>query len=94
MSMQTTTIEVDQLTAARLQARAEAQGLTIADLLRPITELWNDTQEKSFYEMASLEERARALEEWASQRRSSAPPLTDDAISRDSIYKEREGKQL
>jgi hypothetical protein len=94
MSVQTTTIEIDQLTAARLQAQAEAQGLTIADLLRSITELWNDTQEKSFYEMASQEERARAIEEWASQHRSSVPPLPDEAISRDSIYGEREDNQL
>jgi hypothetical protein len=94
MSVQTATIEIDQLTAARLRAQAEAQGLTVAELLRSITELWNETQEKSFSEMASPEERARAVEEWAKEHRSSAPPLTDEAISRDSIYIEREGKQL
>jgi hypothetical protein len=94
MSMQTTTIEIDQLTAAKLQAQAEAQGLTLAALLRSITEMWNGTHEKSFYEAASPEERARDVEEWANQHRSSAPPLSDEAISRDSIYGEREDKQL
>ncbi len=94
MSAQTTTIEVDPLTAARLQAQAEAQGLTLAALLRSITELWSGTQVKPFYEMASPEERARAVEEWANQHRSSAPPLSDEAISRESIYGEREDKQL
>ena len=94
MGAQTTTIEIDQLTAARLQALAEAQGLTLAALLRSITELWNGTKEKSFYETASPEESARAVEEWANQHRSSAPPLSDEAISRDSIYGEREEKQL
>lgn len=93
MSVQTTTIEIDQLTAARLQAQAEAQGLTLADLLRSITEMWNGAHEKSFYETASPEERARAVEEWANQHRSSAPPLSDEASSRDSIYGEREDKQ-
>jgi hypothetical protein len=84
MSGQTTTIEIDQSTAALLQAQAEAQGLTLAALLRSITELWN----------WSPEERARDVEEWANQHRSSAPPLFDEAISRDSIYGEREDKQL
>jgi hypothetical protein len=94
MSVQTITIEIDQLTAARLQAQAEAQGLTVAELLRSITELWNETQEKSFSKMASPEERARAGDEWASHHRSSVPPLLDEAISRDSIYGEREDNQL
>jgi hypothetical protein len=94
MSVQTTTIEIDQLTAARLQAQAEAQGLTLAALLRSITEQWNGAYEKSFYETALPEESARAVEEWANQHRSSAPPMSDEAVSRDSIYREREDKQL
>jgi hypothetical protein len=94
MGVQTTTIEIDQLTAARLQAQAEARGLTINALLRLITEPWNGSHDKSFYETASPEERARAVEEWANQHRSSAPPLSDEAISRDSIYGKREEKQL
>jgi hypothetical protein len=94
MSVQTITIEIDQLTAARLQAQADAQGLTLDALLRSITEMWNGTHDKSFYETAPPEERARAVEEWANQHRSSAPPLSDEAISRDSIYGEREDKQL
>ena len=94
MSVPTTTIEIDHLTAARLQAQAEAQGLSLAALLRSFTEQWNGTQAESFYETASPEARARAVEEWANQHRSSAPPLSDEAISRDSIYGEREDKQL
>ena len=94
MSGQTTTIEIDQSTAALLQAQAEAQGLTLAALLRSITELWNGAPAKSFYETTTPEERARAVEEWANHHRSSAPPLSDEAISRDSIYGEREDKQL
>ncbi|MGH9751405.1 MAG: hypothetical protein ACREA2_01355 [Blastocatellia bacterium] len=94
MNVQTTTIEIDQSTAAWLQAQAEAQGLTLAALLRSITELWNGTQAEIFYETVSPEERERAVEEWANQHRSSAPPLSDEAISRDIIYGEREDKQL
>lgn len=94
MSVQTTTIEIDQPTAAWLQAQAEAQGLTLAALLRSIAELWNEMPAKSFYETASPEERARAVEEWANEHRSLAPPLSEEAVSRDSIYGEREDKQL
>jgi hypothetical protein len=93
MSVQTTTIEIDQPTATRLQAQAKAQGLTVADLLRSFTEQWNGTPAESFYETASPEERARAVEEWANQHRSLASPLSDEAISRDNIYCEREDKQ-
>jgi hypothetical protein len=94
MSIQTTTIEIDQSTATWLQAQAEARGLTPAALLRSITEMWNGTLAETFYEKASLEERARAVEEWANQHRSSAPPLSDEAISRDSLYGESEAKHL
>lgn len=92
--MQTTTIEVDQLTAALLRTKAEAKGLTIADWLRSLAESESKPPQASFIETASPEERAEAVEEWASRQRSIAPPLFDEAISRDSIYGEREEKQL
>jgi len=60
-------------------------------------EMWGiepKTPQPSLFETASPEERARAVEEWASRHRSSAPPLSDEAISRDSIYGEREDNQL
>lgn len=94
MSVQTTTIEVDQFTAFLLKAKAEAKGLTVAALLRSLTETETGGQQGSFFETASTEERARAVEEWANQHHSSAPPLSDEAISRESIYGEREDKQL
>ena len=94
MGVQTTTIEVDQVTAGLLKAKAEANGLTIADWLRAFAETEPKMPQPSFFEVASPEERANAVEEWASLHRSSAPPLSDDAVSRDSIYAEREDKQL
>lgn len=94
MSVQTTTIEVDQLTAIILKAKAEAKGLTISDWLRSLAEIEVPMPQASFFETASPEERARAVEEWANRQRSAAPPLSDEAISRDSIYGEREDKQL
>ncbi|MBS1807166.1 MAG: hypothetical protein JST84_03110 [Acidobacteria bacterium] len=92
MSVQTITIEVDQLTAVILKSKAEAKGLTISDLLRSLAE--NEAPIPPPFETASPEERARAVEEWANRPRSMAPPLSDEAISRDHIYGEREEKQL
>lgn len=94
MSIQTTSIEVDQLTAVILKAKAEAKGLTIADWLRSLAEHEPPVQQPSFFETASPEERAKAVEQWASHQRSAAPLLSADAISRDLIYGEREEKQL
>ncbi|MBL8204407.1 MAG: hypothetical protein JNM09_09265 [Blastocatellia bacterium] len=94
MSVQTTTIEVDQLTAVILKAKAEAKGLAISALLRSLAEIEAPMQQHTLFEIASPEERARAVEKWASRQRSMAPPLSDEAISRDRIYGEREDKQL
>jgi hypothetical protein len=91
MSIQTTTIEIDQVTAVLLRARAAQKGLTIDALLREMTEA---EAVPSAFELATPEERARAVEEWANQQRSAALPLSDEAISRDRIYGEREDKQL
>jgi hypothetical protein len=91
--MQTTTIEVDQLTARLLKAQAEAKGLTLADWLRSIAEAEPKTPQPSFFETASPEERARAVKAWASRHRSTAPPLSDEVISPDSIYRECEDKK-
>lgn len=94
MGLQTTPIEVDPLTACLLKAQAEAKGMTLADWLRSVAETAPKTPQPSFFETASPEERARAVEEWASRHRSSALPLSDEAISRESIYAEREDRQL
>lgn len=94
MSVQTTTIEVDQMTAVILKAKAEAKGITIADWLRTMVETETLVPPTNFFETASPEDRAKAVEQWASQHRSTAPPLSDEAISRATIYADREDKQL
>lgn len=94
MGVQTTTVEVDQATAVLLKAKAAANGLTLSDWLRSLAENESRFPQAIFFETASPKERAKAVEEWASRQRSVAPPLSDEAISRDSIYGEREDKQL
>jgi hypothetical protein len=96
MNSQTITIEVDPSAAAILQAlkaKAEAQGVSLTALLQPLTEESGGTVEKTFHERAPAE-RAQAFLEWAASHYINAPPLSDEAISRDSIYGEREDNQL
>ena len=96
MNSQTTTIEVERSAAVILQAlmaKAKAQGVSLTSLLQPLVEEPSGTGVKSFYERTPAE-RAQALLEWAASHRIDAPPLSDEAISRDSIYGEREDNQL
>ncbi|MGK7904755.1 MAG: hypothetical protein AB4352_25780 [Hormoscilla sp.] len=46
-------------------------------------------QERPFYETATPEERAKAFREWAESHPRNMPYLSDEAISRESIYGER-----
>ena len=45
--------------------------------------------EKPFYETATPEEWARELRAWASNHASETPPLSEEAMSRESIYEGR-----
>lgn len=42
--------------------------------------------DKPFYETATPEQWIEALHSWAASHKSSTPPLSDDAIDRESIY--------
>jgi hypothetical protein len=96
MNTETTTIEVDHSTAAILQAlkaKADAQGVSLAHLLESLAEETDVVVEKTFFERTP-EERALALLQWAGSVHITAPPLSDEAISRESIYGEREDSQM
>jgi hypothetical protein len=99
MSVQMTTIEVDQSAAAILQtlkAEAEAQGKTLAALLTPLLPtngvhpsdgpigLDDMQKERPFYETATPEEWIRELNAWAASHDPNTPVLLDD--SREAIY--------
>ena len=46
------------------------------------------------YQTATTAEWVDAFTTWAGSHSSDAPPLSDEAISRESIYREREDQQL
>lgn len=70
---------------AGLRAQAEARGKTLDEYLLSLVE---GAVASSTNGTASAEERAAAFEAWARSHPPFAPPLSDDAISRESIYDE------
>lgn len=84
-------IEVQPDVAAKIAMQAQARGISIESYLRSLVE------EKEIASVSSSAqtptERAAAFRAWADSHKSDAPPLSDEAISRDSIYT-REDTQL
>lgn len=75
-----------------LAARAKAKGLTTEEFVNSVLERLV-AYEKPAAEL-SAEERARILEDWIANHSVGGTPLSDYAVSRESIYKEREDAQL
>jgi hypothetical protein len=73
-------------------ARAKAQGLTTDEFVNRVLEKLM-AHEKPAAEL-SPEERSEILLEWTANHAVDGPPLSDYAVSRESIYKEREDAQL
>lgn len=57
----------------------------IDNLLR---QLVNKQEERHFHETATTEEWVTAFREWAASHRHDAPPLSDYAVSRESMYED------
>ena len=75
-----------------LAARAKAKGLTTEEFVNRVLERFV-AYKKPAAEL-SAEERAQILEDWVAKHSVGGPPLSDYALSRESIYKEREDAQL
>lgn len=87
MSVQMTTIEVDQSTAAilqSLQAEAAIQGKTLAAMLSPLLPTNGKHEERPFYETATAEEWIKELNAWTASHDPNTPVILDD--SRAAIY--------
>lgn len=67
-----------------IQAKAAAQGTTVAALLRPLAETGGGQKEQAFYETATTEEWLRAFRDWVSSHAGRDYGFVDD--SRESIY--------
>ena len=71
---------------------AKAEGLSTEEFVN--RELKKLVASASAESKLSPEERARLWEEWLESHSVGGPPLSDYAVSRESIYKEREDAQL
>ncbi len=83
----TITIKIKPELEAGLLAQAEALGMSLEEYLLSVVE---GTVVPNIQGTASAEERAAAFEAWARSHAPFAPPLSDSAVSRESIYDDHE----
>jgi hypothetical protein len=82
-----TTIEVEPDVASKIEAQARARGLSVDAYLRALIE---GREAASATENAvTPQEKIRLLREFADSHGHDTPLLSDEAISRESIYGER-----
>jgi hypothetical protein len=88
----TVTLELSPEVEERISAEAEARGLSVEDYIQRKLEGKSTAPDPN---ALPLEEWLQKWNEWLSSHDYiKAPPLSDEAISRESIYREREDKQL
>ena len=81
--------------AKEILAAAAARGISVEEFLESVasnpqsaspSSPQEATDDEHFQRTATPEEWSRALREWAESHVSDAPPLSDYAVSRESIY--------
>ena len=89
----TVTLELRPEVEEQLEVQARESGLSVKDYLeKRVEEMMSASDPQS---AKTPEERVRLWNEWLnSHDYIKAPPLSDEALSRESIYREREDKQL
>jgi len=77
-------LEVEPEVASKILARARERGVSADVYLRELID--QEGSESETTDGLSSQERARLLREWASSHSTNTPLLSDDGISRESIY--------
>jgi hypothetical protein len=90
----TVTLELKPEIEERIVAEAKACGLSVETYILNMLERETTHGEASFALTATPAEWKTAFLEWVNTERPAHPPLSDEAISRESIYREREDAQL
>jgi hypothetical protein len=80
-----TPLEVEPELASKIEARARKRGVSVDVYLRELIDQ-KETESEGRNGLSS-QERVRLLREWASSHSTNTPLLSEDAISRDSIYR-------
>jgi hypothetical protein len=83
------TIELSDEKAAALKAQAEAQGLTVERWLEQIAEQHVRPVSIAHLQKTNPKEWARQFDAWVNSRDPNTPVLSDEAMSRESIYPDR-----
>jgi hypothetical protein len=84
-------IRISDDKAAAVKAQAQAQGLTVEQWIEKIAEQFAQPQPASIAQLQKNDpkEWARRFHEWAESHDRTTPLLSDEAISRASIYPDR-----
>jgi hypothetical protein len=90
----TVTLDLKPEVEKHLKAEAKARGLSVETYILNVLEKEIPDSEATFALTASPEEWIKTFREWVNTPRPEHPPLSDEAISRESIYREREHAQL
>ena len=80
------TIELSDEKVAALKAQAEAHGLTVELWLEQIAEQHVQPASIAHLQKTNPKEWARQFDAWADSHDPSTPVLSDEAMSRESIY--------
>lgn len=83
------TISLPDEEAALLQAQAEAQGLTVERWLTQIAERQVQPVSIAHLQMTNPQEWARPFDAWVDSHDPHTPVLSDEAMTRESIYSGR-----
>ena len=83
------TLEVSPERAAAFQARAQARGLSVEEWLLEITEHLAPSASIAHLQKSNPKEWMRQFRTWAESHDRTTPLLSDEAVSRDSIYPDR-----
>jgi hypothetical protein len=88
----TVTLELKPEVEERVVAEAKARGLSVEEYIQQKLEAKSTTPDPN---KIPFDEWLQRFNKWIhSHDYIKAPPLSDEAISRESIYREREDKQL
>ena len=85
----TLTIELSPEREAELQAQARALGLSIEEWLLYLAEQHVPSESSAHLQKTDPEAWARQFRSWADSHDASTPVLSDEAMSRESIYPDR-----
>ena len=85
----TLTIELSPEREAALKAQAQARGMSVEQWLLELAEQLAPSTSIAHMQKTNPKEWARQFHEWAESHDRTTPLLSDNAISRESIYPDR-----